>query len=96
MGIETKWTEGPWSLNEDASGDIFISSADGHYVAEIGAPEDDSALSDAHLIKTAPKLYHSLHNLLTHLKEISNKGTIPDRYLLESADVILAEARGEL
>ena len=64
MSNETKWTPGPWSINEDASGDIFISSADGHYVAEIGAPEDDSALPDANLIAAAPEVYDACLDLL--------------------------------
>jgi hypothetical protein len=33
-----KMSPTPWKVNQDASGDIFISAADNSYVCEIGCP----------------------------------------------------------
>ncbi len=38
---------------QDASGDIFISAADGSYVAEIGCPDDECAEADARYLVAA-------------------------------------------
>lgn len=59
----SKHTPGPWMLNEGATGDLFISGADNTYVCEIGAPEEDSVLPDAHLIAAAPDLLALLQEI---------------------------------
>ena len=33
-------TKGKWKVNEDASGDVFISGPNGEYIAEIGNPDE--------------------------------------------------------
>jgi hypothetical protein len=49
-----KMSPTPWKVNQDASGDIFISAADNSYVCEIGCPLDDEcALSDARFLVAA-------------------------------------------
>lgn len=43
----------PWKVLKDANGDIFISAADGSYVAEIGCPDDERAEADARYLVAA-------------------------------------------
>ena len=60
----SKHTPGPWEVNIDAIGDIFISGANSEYVAEIGSSEDKAAMNDANLIAAAPELLEALKYFL--------------------------------
>lgn len=43
----------PWKVSQDASGDIFISAADGSYVAEMGCPDGELTEADARYLVAA-------------------------------------------
>lgn len=47
----SKHTPEPWQAHQDASGDVFISSAETSlHIAEIGSEDDDTAIPDARRI----------------------------------------------
>lgn len=47
----SKHTPEPWQAHQDASGDVFISSAaTSFHIAEIGSEDDDTAIPDARRI----------------------------------------------
>ena len=97
MSKETKFTKGDWELQVY---DLPITSSECYYILDDkgNSIADTFIKDDAHLIKTAPKLYNVLdkivnmqvknygNSMMTHIELIS---------LAQEAKATLAEARGE-
>ena len=80
-------TPGPWSLNVDGCGDVFVSGSNSGYVVTIGAvDEDEYGRADANLIAAAPDLYEALADLVYAHEGQPGWG---------AARAALAKARGE-
>lgn len=69
-GTNAQHSPGPWTVCTDGTGDVFISAADGSYVAEIGCPEDACGKADSQLIASSPQLLAAGRMLL----EAAEKG----------------------
>ena len=95
MGIETKWTQGPWEFNYHDGSLVAGSNVIGYVEVKdwhrLGMGE-----ANANLIAAAPELYEALAYLLQHNKELVAQGVGIDAYLMSSAYAALAKARGEL
>ena len=85
-------TPGPWSLNVDGCGDVFVSGSNSGYVVTIGAvDEDEYGRADACLIAAAPDLYAALDYAVKHIEiELGY-----DHDAAVNGRAILAKARGE-
>ena len=100
MGIETKWTEGPWEINgiaiEAGFEVIAYLREPAHFQGDIRPGHKDEA-ANAHLIKTAPKLYEALVKLVDRVEQMQyDHNTRDGDMVLDDVRSILAEARGEL
>ena len=90
MNNETKFTKGEWEAVVDDSLEktaiIYLSNKGGINIS--GAPD---CIANAHLIKTAPKLYGMLDEFVSAVEDDSFEGFL---YKYKEAKKLLAEARG--
>ncbi|MGY3876309.1 hypothetical protein ACW5WK_02500 [Aeromonas enteropelogenes] len=86
-----KHTPEPWGVHQDASGDVFISSAEtSFHIAEVGSEDDETAIPDARRIVACVNACRNLSN-----DELEQKGlvtSISARFLAaeRSRDELLA------
>ena len=101
MSSETKFTKGEWLLNPDGS--IVDDTAASNEICFIDGGCDGITRQDlhnAHLIKTAPKLYAEIESEIEFLKELREDShteyqiTLLDEKIADKQK-LLAEARGE-
>ena len=92
-------TPGPWRVNVDGSGDMFISAVESaKWIAEIGAPDEDGGREDAHLMAAAPDMLEALEEASMTLAGLYGGGntTLADvRLASAKVDAAIAKAKGE-
>ncbi|MFQ2035205.1 hypothetical protein ACK35Y_20045 [Aeromonas veronii] len=67
-----KHTPEPWQVHQDASGDVFVSSAKtSFHIAEIGSEDDEAVIPDARRIVACVNACHGLPT-----EELEQKGLV--------------------
>ncbi|MFQ2180205.1 hypothetical protein ACK33W_02745 [Aeromonas veronii] len=67
-----KHTPEPWGFHQDASGDVFISSAEtSFHIAEVGSEDDETVIPDARRIVACVNACHGLPT-----DELEQKGLV--------------------
>lgn len=79
--METKYTNGPWVVN-----DVSVRKEDGSLLALVYSNGDGSMNANAHLIAAAPDLYEALDKCI---------GYVESDIIRRKALKALAKARGE-
>ena len=91
--MDTNWTEGEWWIEEE-TGDIV--AKDGDWEICTFSRSDEHLDADRVLIKTAPKLYEALSNLLEELDNTPEIDLSSWGISTHDARAALTEARGEV
>lgn len=83
---KTKFTKGPWKVQDDGYGLIGVAFRKGYGV--LVGHKDNESISNSHLIAAAPEMYEMLEHILLEpygREDLSN----------ERIEKLLAKARGE-
>ena len=104
MSTETKWTPGPWRIDE-ANRTLVARLVDGEYEYICSVDPEEFSVSDmtdeenranATLIAEAPNLYKALEEALSCLADVAQgKGGWAWEEVLDSGEEALKKARGE-
>ena len=91
---DEKYTPGPWRLNTDGCGDLFVSGAGSEYICEIGPYCSGADMADARLIAAAPELLEALMAARSELEAYEEDAT-GERYNNLMINAAIAKAKGE-
>ena len=92
MLTEPSHSPGPWTLNTDGAGDMFVSSADNTWICDMAIVEDeDTTKVNAAIIAKAPEMLTALREIMEWDDGTLTLGDEPWLEMMEIARRVLIE-----
>lgn len=94
MNTTPKHTPGPWSLEQQSTGDITVMGADSVRLALVTVADYPKQLPNAILIAAAPELLEMLYTVLPAVEE-SDEFNKPSMKLAPKVRALISKAEGK-